>query len=203
VKPGIIDNWKNNTHITEIIIIITRMSYVSTKGELGIILAEEVLKYSIFELQVIGGVMNIEVSKLPSSYKRRVKPYFEEQLFGSYHELLSKYRKGKFLHMKQSLKDPETFLSFCRMVPEGCTQWDETAWKNPEIWNPKNRLFYYLISAYSMFIMDKPGHPVGMPFPGGHVVEKRGEKYYCPIRDKEKDVFFSICNFCPAIQSES
>ena len=49
---------------------------------------------------------------------------------------------------------------------------------------------------------DEPGHPIGMPFPGGFTVERRDDNYYCPIRDKEKDVPFAICNFCPAKQSE-
>ncbi len=53
-----------------------------------------------------------------------------------------------------------------------------------------------------MFVLDEPGHPVGTPFPGGFVVEKRGNEYFCPIRDKEEDVWYSICNFCPAKQTE-
>jgi uncharacterized protein (UPF0305 family) len=53
-----------------------------------------------------------------------------------------------------------------------------------------------------MFVLDEPGHPVGMPFPGGFSVEQRGKDYYCLIRDKEKEVFYSICNFCPALQTE-
>ena len=53
-----------------------------------------------------------------------------------------------------------------------------------------------------MFVLDEPGHPVGMPFPGGFRVEKRGRDYYCLIRDKEKEILYSICNFCPARQTE-
>lgn len=199
---GIIRTEEKDTRIDEINNITTRMSGFTNKGELGILLAEEVQKYSIFELQVIGGRLNIEVTKLPPSYKKKVKPFFEDQIFGAYHELLSQYRSSFFYHLKEKIKDPQLYLSYCEMIPEGCTQWDETTWKNPGIWNPKNRLFYYLVAGYTMFITDRPGHPVGMPFPGGQRVEKRGNDYYCPIRDKEKDVFFSICNFCPAKQSE-
>jgi uncharacterized protein (UPF0305 family) len=53
-----------------------------------------------------------------------------------------------------------------------------------------------------MFVLEEPGHPVGMPFPGGYTIEKRGGEYYCLIRDREKEVLHSICNFCPAKQSE-
>lgn len=182
-------------------IIAIRLSKATNKGELGIIISEEILNYSVFELQVIGGRLNLEIASLPSPYKKRVKPYFIEQVFGAYHELLRQYRSGTFQHLKNKIHDHDTFISYCQMIPEGCKAWDETTWKNPEIWNPRHRLFYYLIAAFTMFIMDKPGHPVGTPFPGGLTVEKKGNEYLCPIRDKEKDVFFSICNYCPAKQS--
>jgi uncharacterized protein (UPF0305 family) len=88
------------------------------------------------------------------------------------------------------------------MIPAGCFVRDETGERNPYFQNPKNRLFYYLIASFTMFVLDEPGHPVGMPFPGGFTVEQHGRDYYCLIRDKEKEVFWSICNFCPARQSE-
>jgi uncharacterized protein (UPF0305 family) len=58
------------------------------------------------------------------------------------------------------------------------------------------------MAAFTMSVLDEPGHPVGMPFPGGFSVEHRGSDYYCLIRDKEKEIFYSICNFCPAHQTE-
>lgn len=180
----------------------TRIMGASSKGELGIIISEEVLKYSVFELQVIGGRLNVEIQKLPSSYRSKVRSFFRDQIFGAHHSLLSKYRSGSFSSYHVPFRDHEEFISYCKMIPNGCTAWDEDMWKNPEIWSPRHRLFYYLIAVYTMFVEDLPGHPVGMPFPGGQIVEKRGREYYCPIRDKEKDVFFSICNFCPARQTD-
>jgi uncharacterized protein (UPF0305 family) len=58
------------------------------------------------------------------------------------------------------------------------------------------------MAGFAMFVEGGPGHPVGTPFPGGFVVEKRGEEYYCPLREKEEEVLFSICNVCPAKQME-
>ena len=49
---------------------------------------------------------------------------------------------------------------------------------------------------------DLPGHLAGMPFPGGFKVEKRGGIYDCPIREEEKDLPYSICNFCPCKQAD-
>jgi uncharacterized protein (UPF0305 family) len=53
-----------------------------------------------------------------------------------------------------------------------------------------------------MYVEEEPGHPVGMPFPGGFRVEKKDCVYYCPIREKEKDILYSICNLCPCKQAD-
>ncbi len=179
-----------------------RFRIARSRGELGTLVAREVLTYSLFELQVIGGRLNNEIDKLPSPYKERIRPYFLGQLFGAHHRLIAMDRGGEFERMPDPVSDQKTFSAFCDMVPLGCFAWDDVNERNPHLRQPRNRLFYYLISAFSMFVLDEPGHPVGMPFPGGYTVEKRGREYYCLIRDKEKEVPHSICNFCPAQQSE-
>jgi uncharacterized protein (UPF0305 family) len=174
-----------------------------TQGELGLALVREFQRYSLFDLQIIGGRLNSEIEKLPSPYREAVRPYFRDQLFKKHHQILAMHRDNRFRDlMKQPLTDPETFDRFCAMVPDGCFAWNDAGERNPYFRNPKNRLFYYLIAAFTMFVLDEPGHPVGMPFPGGFSVENRGGKYYCLIRDKEKEVSWSICNFCPATQTE-
>lgn len=194
---------KHNEEATSVIrSIVIRLSTARIKGELGSILSREIQNYSMFDLQIIGGRLNNEIEKLPSPYRESIRPYFREQLFGKHHQLLSMHRSGVFDRMTASIRDPESFGKFCEMIPEGCFSWDDSGERNPYFRNPKNRLFYYLIAAFTMFVLDEPGHPVGMPFPGGFSVEQRGKDYYCLIRDKEKDVFYSICNFCPACQTE-
>lgn len=173
-----------------------------TKGELGAVIARECQKYSLFDLQIIGGRLNAEIEKLPSPYREAVRPYFREQLFGKHHRLLSMHRSRAFDRLDSPIRDRERFDAFCAMIPEGTFAWNDAGERNPYFRNPKNRLFYYLIAAFTMFVLEEPGHPAGMPFPGGFKVEKRETEYYCLIRDKEKDVFYSICNFCPARQSE-
>jgi uncharacterized protein (UPF0305 family) len=174
-----------------------------TKGDLGLVLAREIQQYSLFDLQIIGGRLNSEIERLPSPYREAVRPYFRDQLFKKHHQILMMDRTSQFQHFKgKPLHDREVFDKFCTMVPEGCFAWNDAGERNPHFQNPKNRLFYYLIAAFTMFVHEEPGHPVGMPFPGGFTVEQRGRDYYCLIRDKEKDVFWSICNFCPARQTE-
>jgi uncharacterized protein (UPF0305 family) len=179
-----------------------RIAAATTKGELGRTLAEEAGQYTLADLQVIGGHLFREVSSLPEPYRSRVRPFFCEQLFGAHHQLLTMDRSGAFRQSGEPLRDRETFEKFCAMIPEGCFTWDEQAERTPFHYSPQHRLFYYLMAAFTMFVLDSPGHPVGMPFPGGFTVEDRNGTYYCLIRDREKEVFFSICNFCPAKQSE-
>lgn len=174
-----------------------------TKGELFLTLVREFRRYSLFDLQIIGGRLNSEIERLPSPYREAVRPYFRDQIFRKHHQILAMHHDNRSGELTgQPITDPGTFDRFCAMVPDGCFAWNDAGERNPYFRNPKNRLFYYLIAAFTMFVLDEPGHPVGMPFPGGFAVEKRGAKYYCLIRDREKEVFWSVCNFCPALQSE-
>ena len=173
-----------------------------TTGDLGNLLATAVTKFTIFDLQVIGGRMREEIRKLPSPYREAVSPYFTEQVFGMHHRLIAQYRDGEFDRMESPITTRDLFDAFWEMVPVGCFSWDDGSEKRLTLYNPLHRFFYYLISAYTMFVLGLPGHPVGMPFPGSFWVEEKNGSYNCPIRDKEKDVFFSICNFCPARQME-
>jgi uncharacterized protein (UPF0305 family) len=182
--------------------IAVRLCTARTKGELGSLLAHETLKYTLFDLQIIGGRLNNEIEKLPTPYREAIRPYFREQLFGKHHQLLAMHHTTAFGRMNEPIRDPETFFKFLEMLPEGVFAWNDSSERNPYFRNPKNRFFYYLIAAFTMFVLDEPGHPVGMPFPGGFFVEQRGSDYYCLIRDKEKEIFYSICNFCPAHQTE-
>jgi uncharacterized protein (UPF0305 family) len=188
---------------TEIIIRISdRLATAKTKGDLGSILADETGQYSLMDLQILGGMLYKEMMSIPRPYRDHLKPYMTDQLFGAHHRLLTMYRSGKFRSLNDPITDRETFDNFCKMIPDGCYSWDDQSKRTPFRYSPQHRLFYYLVSAFTMFVLDRPGHPVGMPFPGGAKVEERNGQFYCLIRDHEKEVTFSICNFCPAYQSK-
>jgi len=178
------------------------LSRAGTKAELGDILGREIARYTLHDLQVIGGRLHTELIRLPRSYREQVGPYLSDQILGGYHRLMTYHRSGRFKTMSESIPDLETFKAFCEIIPTGCTEWDDTASRMPIPYTIRHRLFYYLIGAFTMFILEEPGHPVGMPFPGGFRVEDKDGVIYCLIRDKEKEVPYSLCNFCPAVQSE-
>ncbi len=189
-------------HDSRIDAICSRILKAETKAELWEILAEEVLKYSMQDLQRIGGWLRNESLKLPHSYGSKARPFLYEQLFGKHHQLINGYHKGVYTVLTDPITDPELFRRYWEMVPAGCFHWEYEGGRSATSRTPFDSLFYYLVCGFAMFVLDEPGHPVGTPFPGGFVVEKRGNEYFCPIRDKEEDVWYSICNFCPAKQTE-
>lgn len=182
--------------------IATVLLAAKTKGELGRILAEQITRYTPSDLQVIGGRLHTELIRLPRPYRDQLGPYLTDQLFGGHHQLLALHRSGRLSTMTEPITDTDTFRRFCEIIPFGCTQWDDEVSRMPVPYTLRHRLFYYLISAFTMFVLDQPGHPVGMPFPGGFRVEYRNREYYCLIRDREKEIPYSLCNFCPALQTD-
>ncbi len=129
--------------------IAVHLSGVRTKGELGNLLVHEIQNYTLFDLQIIGGRLNSEIDKLPSPYRESIRPYFREQLFGKHHQLLTLHRTRAFVRMTDPISDRETFRTFCEMLPEGVFAWNDSGERNPYFHNPMNRLFYYLIAAFT------------------------------------------------------
>ncbi|BAI61867.1 conserved hypothetical protein [Methanocella paludicola SANAE] len=173
--------------------VFSRIKNIKKKCELGEALAFELGRLSILDLQAMSAFLEYEINKLPSPYRESIHPYFTEQLFGSYFKLMRMHGDGSLKKIPGEIEDQKTFLEYCAMITGGEDGHLEESYYGG---------YYHLVSCFTIFVMDEPGHPVGMPFPGGFRVERRPEGFYCPIRDKEKDVLFSICNFCPAKQSE-
>ncbi len=174
-----------------------------TKGDLSRAIAEAVGRFSVLDLQVIGGRLKNEVDRLPSPYREAIRPFFAEQVFGAHHSLLLLQRTGTFARMRAPFTHPDRCRDYWAMVPAGCYAWDEVPDRHTHLYEPRHRLFYYLMAGFSMFVLDRPGHPVGTPFPGGFRVEERRSRFLCPIRDREEDLPHSICNYCPAEQGET
>jgi uncharacterized protein (UPF0305 family) len=187
---------------TEIRRLAAVMEAAQTKGELGACLAHEVKRFGHYDLMVIGARVRQEVDILPLPYREAFRPYAEKWFFGRYHDLLKCDRMGAWTRMRDPITDRETFVNYCRMIPDACLR------NEPEAPYPGDNaamvpfylLFYYLLSAFAMYVCDEPGHPEGTPFPGGFTVHQKNGQYYCAIRDKEEEIWHSICNFCPALQ---
>jgi len=58
-----------------------------------------------------------------------------------------------------------------------------------------------ILAGFCMLVLNEPGHPAGTPFPGGDSVQFTHGVYYCPVREKAKDVDAALCPFCHALQT--
>lgn len=177
-----------------------RLKRIGTKGELGETLALAALQYSIYDLQYVSDGLHSEVNRLPSPYRENIAPYFTEQFFGRYYRLIRLYNEGAFKRMSGDIKDKGLYCDYCEAVEKTMSDPERTAYLSEH--DTHHGVFYFVVNCFSMFVEEEPGHPVGMPFPGGLKVEKKDGAYYCPIREKEKDIPYSICNFCPCKQAD-
>ena len=67
--------------------------------------------------------------------------------------------------------------------------------------NDKFPLIYVITSIYTTFILEEPIHPVGSEFPGSLKVEEKNGKFFCPVKDNQKDNVDAICHLCLAEQT--
>jgi uncharacterized protein (UPF0305 family) len=176
---------------TRIAALAARMRRAPSREALAALISEEVATYSLHDLLQLRASVERDLRHVPPHYRARLQPRMMEHLFGTHHRIMVGYRRGRFevLHGPPDGKLEE----FCDMLLD-LPYRDEEG-------DPRLVLLYYLIAAFTIFVCELPGHPVGTPFPGGFLVEERDGTYYCPVREKEDDVETSICPYCPAEQS--
>lgn len=163
------------------------------------IIGKALSKYTISDLQYIGGHIKLEVDKLPNPYKNQYRP-FSTYLLDKYSEVISKFRKGEE-HDFCEIEDGTLWKKFWEDSKVCCFQKSYDQKYSILIGNmPLRAFFYRLVFGQVMFLEKGLGHPLGMPFPGSLVIRQEGKIVYCPIRDKEKDLPEALCNYCPAEQ---
>lgn len=168
-----------------------RLRSATTRAELAEALYREVSGYSLIDLQAMRGRVEQDLRSVPAGYRRRLYPSVMEMIFETHHTLIATMRRGS----PEVHADPlaEEFQEYCTMVENTCLARDEE--------EQHLELLYFLLAAFNMFVLGRPGHPAGTPFPGGLEVEVRGGEYLCPVREKADDVDNALCPYCPAKQS--
>ncbi len=177
-----------------------QLTTAETQHEGSRIIAETLAKYTIFDLQYIGGYIRHEVEKLPNPYRNKYRPYSQD-LLNQYSACMKDYRCGR-LPEKKPIQDPGLWKTYWEITPGRCFEQESKRLDEPfpQMAHPLNKFFYRLVYGYVMLIKGGYGHPIGMPFPGGFTVRQNGDRVLCPIRDKEKDLPAALCNYCPAEQ---
>jgi uncharacterized protein (UPF0305 family) len=163
---------------------------MSTTGDLGRALADIVLSCSPRNLQEMRWNFSGKIGSLDPEYKRRLEETITGYLHGTHQDIRLMNQQGIFSTMHSPV--PSVSRMYWQMVEGQCTGGDP---------GTRLRFLKFLLSGFCMLVLDKPGHPVGMPFPGGDSVTFLDGTYYCPVREKANDVDAALCPFCPALQT--
>ena len=168
-----------------------RLTSARTRGELGVAIAEIVLRFSPRDLRQMKGNFSATLEGYSPAYRKQLEEAITAHLNGTYTELRLMQQQGEFGRMDEPL--PAEAGPYWTMVAGQCATGPEPA--------TRLRFLKFLLAGFCMFVQRGPGHPVGMPFPGGDKVEVIDGVYYCPVRTKADGVDEAICPFCPALQT--
>ncbi|WP_209629610.1 DUF2115 domain-containing protein [Methanofollis sp. W23] len=177
--------------LDEVDVICAEMKDAETRRELLAAVGRGISSFQVTDLRAMMENFRRKTKDLEPGYRRLLLPKVEEQVMGAYHDLALTCQGKKPLD--DGPVDP-SLPAYAEMVAEACRA-RVAAGKVPDL-----LVLKYLLAAYTMYVCGRPAHPVGTPFPGGLEVYAEGETYYCPVREKEGDVPFSLCPYCPARQ---
>jgi uncharacterized protein (UPF0305 family) len=175
----------------EIVSECSKLISLKTRGELGKAIATLVLSYSTRDLQQMRWNFSGAIQDINPELRKKLEATITGHLHGTYQALRLMNQQGNFTRLNEPLD--KNAADYWKMVAAQCTAGDKE--------QVRLRFLKYLLSGFCMFVQGLPGHPVGMPFPGGDKVEIIDGKYYCPVREKANDVDAALCPFCPAFQT--
>lgn len=163
---------------------------MKTRGELGKVIASIVLTYSPKDLAQMRWNFSAKIHDYTPDYRKRLEETITAHLHGTFQTIRLMNQQGSFQAMTDLIANNAD--EYWDMVLTQCIIGDD---------GDSLRYLKFLLSGFCMLVEQIPGHPVGMPFPGGDKVDLIEEIYYCPVRTKSNDVDAALCPFCPALQT--
>jgi uncharacterized protein (UPF0305 family) len=169
----------------------SRLGAKRTRGELGQAIAGIVLTYSPRDLQQLRRNFSETIRDFVPEYRDTLEKAIAGHLYGTFQALRRMHELRTFDRMDELLA---TIASgYWTMVAAQCSSGSEE--------QARLRFLKFLLEGFCMLVQGLPGHPVGMPFPGGDRVAVVDGTYWCPVREKANDVDSALCPFCPAVQT--
>jgi len=163
-----------------------------TRGELGQAIAAIALMYSPRDLQQMRWNFSDTIQDFNPDYREKLEETITAHLHGTYQATRRMHELKNFVQMREALA--VNAGDYWKMVAAQCSFGEDEK-------VVRLRFLKFLLAGFCMFVQRLPGHPVGMPFPGGDKVEVIDGVYYCPVREKANDVDAALCPFCPALQT--
>ncbi len=167
------------------------LSAKKTRGELGQAIAGIVQSYSPRDLQQLRRNFSRTIRDFTPEYRDRLEKTIAGHLHGTFQALRRMHELRTFDRMEGPLA--QIASGYWTMVAAQCSTGSEE--------QDRLRFLKFLLEGFCMLVQGLPGHPVGMPFPGGDRVAVIDGTYYCPVREKANDVDSALCPFCPALQT--
>lgn len=164
---------------------------MKSRGDLGGAIAGIVLSFSPRDLDQMRGNFSGAIQDISPEFRKRLEEAITGHLHGTYGEIRLMQQQGRFPRMTDPV--PDQSGAYWEMVAARCSQGREA--------QVRLRFLKFLLSGFCMLVQGLPGHPIGMPFPGGDRVEQIEGICYCPVREKANDVDSALCPFCPALQT--
>jgi uncharacterized protein (UPF0305 family) len=168
----------------------TRLKTFHTRGELGAFLARIVLQFQPRDIRKMEQNFGSSIRDLSPEYRKELETAIAGHLLGTYQAIRLMDQTGAFARMNELLTDADK--SYWAMVCEQC---------RARPGDLRLRFLKFLLAGFCMIVRQEPGHPAGLRFPGGDRIECIDGVYYCPVKEKAKDVDAALCPFCPAKQT--
>jgi len=168
-----------------------QLAALKTRGDLGKAIAAIVLAHSPRDLRQMRWNFSGKIRDIDPAYRKKLEETIMAHLHGTYQAVRLMDQQGVFAGMRDPV--PGDSPAYWTMVAAQCAGGDEE-----EI---RLRFLKYLLAGFCMLVQSLPGHPAGMPFPGGDRVQVIDGVYSCPVRMKANDVDAALCPFCPALQT--
>ena len=164
---------------------------------------DEISKEDIMDmLQRYAATISVYDLMLASAYMRKDGEYIQANYREKYLEI---YIKNFIMRMKEVLNNNDYDNStidkkaFGDSLPLLKRTFEKERISDSK--DDKLPLIYVITSLYTTFILEEPIHPVGSEFPGNLSVEERKGKFFCPVKDNQKDNVNAICHLCIAEQT--
>jgi uncharacterized protein (UPF0305 family) len=164
---------------------------------------DEISKEDIMDmLQRYAATISVYDLMLASAYMRKDGEYIQANYRENYLEI---YIKNFIMRMKEVLNNNDYDNStidkkaFGDSLPLLKRTFEKERISDSK--DDKLPLIYVITSLYTTFILEEPIHPVGSEFPGNLSVEERKGKFFCPVKDNQKDNVNAICHLCIAEQT--
>ena len=168
------------------------LQQAKNRGDLGERIALLVLEHSPAEIQRMKQNFSNKIQDITPEYRDRLAKKITEHLLGTYQRIRLFQQQGIFKTMHEPVTEQQK--KYWDMAGEQCREGN-----GGDV--PDVRFLKFLLAGFCMIVLHEPGHPAGTPFPGGDSVQMTNGVYYCPVKEKVKDVDAALCPFCPARQT--